>query len=76
MVEHRLPKPVVAGSIPVSRSRFLARISARSLTVHTVQKAVEDDYGMLTIPLYADEGKTCKAVPVKEQRGTGFASAT
>jgi hypothetical protein len=22
MVEHRLPKPVVAGSIPVSRSRF------------------------------------------------------
>jgi hypothetical protein len=22
MVEHRLPKPVVAGSIPVSRSKF------------------------------------------------------
>ena len=26
MVEHRLPKPVVAGSIPVSRSRFSAGI--------------------------------------------------
>ncbi len=26
MVEHRLPKPVVAGSIPVSRSSFFAEI--------------------------------------------------
>ena len=26
MVESRLPKPLVAGSIPVSRSSFLARV--------------------------------------------------
>jgi hypothetical protein len=33
MVEHRLPKPEVAGSIPVSRSRFSARISGSELTI-------------------------------------------
>ena len=43
MVEHRLPKPVVAGSIPVSRSRFSARIFRLGLTVHTAQKGRNDD---------------------------------
>ena len=53
MVEHRLPKPGVAGSIPVSRSNFVcAMVTSRQvyivircnldstagfLTVHTVQ---------------------------------------
>jgi hypothetical protein len=36
MVEHRLPKPVVAGSIPVSRSTISRMFSLhRSFAVHT-----------------------------------------
>jgi hypothetical protein len=41
VVESRLPKPLVAGSIPVSRSRFQSRLSFQNLTVHTVQQAME-----------------------------------
>jgi hypothetical protein len=42
MVEHRLPKPGVAGSIPVSRS--IPAFSRLTLTVHTVQKQDSDDH--------------------------------
>ena len=52
MVEHRLPKPVVAGSIPVSRSNFLlipthhygsfpGEAQAKFRTVHTVYKRMK-----------------------------------
>jgi hypothetical protein len=42
MVEHRLPKPVVAGSIPVSRSTSSRMFSLRRrVTFHTVQDPVE-----------------------------------
>ncbi len=52
MVEHRLPKPVVAGSIPVSRSNFSLLIQTdhhgsfhgevdKFHTVHTVHKGMK-----------------------------------
>ena len=40
MVEHRLPKPVVAGSIPVSRSIF--SISYKAGLVH--QSRTDDEF--------------------------------
>ena len=41
VVESRLPKPLVAGSIPVSRSRFQHFCSVPKRTVHTVQSTVQ-----------------------------------
>ena len=35
MVEHRLPKPAVAGSIPVSRSKFLCSSGRTTTTAFT-----------------------------------------
>ena len=56
MVEHRLPKPVVAGSIPVSRSNFSLLIQTdhhgsfhgevdKFHTVHTVHKGMKTRSG-------------------------------
>jgi hypothetical protein len=41
VVESRLPKPLVAGSIPVSRSRFQHFCSVPDRSVHTVQSTVQ-----------------------------------
>ena len=64
MVEHRLPKPVVAGSIPVSRSRFSARIfRPEPYCPYGPERCGRTTEGV-TLVLYAEQRKARKAAPV------------
>jgi hypothetical protein len=72
LVEYLLPKQKVAGSSPVSRSRFSTNIFGPE--PYCPERGVRTVRAQAIKALYAGKRKTCKAAPDGALRGTGVVS--